>query len=317
MAPGVTTQLISAEPQRIGAKHKTVPSRRPLVDLYLFCEFRNVFSVHHQSRDTSVCLSISPPFRRGMHKNDDDDNVVDPGQYIIKTISSGKVTFHSTTFYPIYLIITMVNPLLVPLALFAATATTRTGRRFVGCRMLTTRLQAGVGGVPSSSSSSTSSSITLSPLLSPSTGSELSLEEIQQQLKHKRVALYFSAGWCPMCTSLEPALIQFREAAAQSGKPIELVYVSSDRSATDQMKRAAKLNMLSIPFDQTGEYKKKFQVWAGSESLQFGIMGRRRSGVPALVVLDKDGTEMAFVAAESQGVKALGTWPMDNEKGIW
>ena len=54
-----------------------------------------------------------------------------------------------------------------------------------------------------------------------------------------------------------------------------------------------------IPLDRAGIYKKSFGVWAGSEAFTFGF-GGRRSGVPALVVLDpSDGTEMAFIAAES------------------
>ena len=44
----------------------------------------------------------------------------------------------------------------------------------------------------------------------------------------------------------------------------------------------------------------------------------RRSGVPALVVLEaKEGKELAFLAAEAEGVKALGSWPMDDESGLW
>jgi len=146
----------------------------------------------------------------------------------------------------------------------------------------------------------------------------LSPEKLQAKLQDKRVALYFSAGWCPMCTSFEPALQEFRQAAAESDKPMEFIYVSSDRSESDALKRAAQMNMMSIQFDQTADYKKKFKIWAGSEALKFGFLGRR-SGVPALVVLDnKKGDELAFLAAESQGVNALGNWPLDDEtNGIW
>ena len=146
----------------------------------------------------------------------------------------------------------------------------------------------------------------------------LSSEELQAKLQGKRVALYFSAGWCPMCTSFEPALQQFKQAAAESEQPMEFIYVSSDRSESDALKRAAQMGMMSVPFDQTADYKKKYKIWAGSESIKFGFLGRR-SGVPALVVLDnKEGDELAFLATESQGVNALGNWPLDDEaNGIW
>ena len=52
--------------------------------------------------------------------------------------------------------------------------------------------------------------------------------------KGKRVGLYFAAGWCPMCTSFEPSLLEFRAAAAsgESGaSPVALVLVSSDGNA--------------------------------------------------------------------------------------
>ena len=46
---------------------------------------------------------------------------------------------------------------------------------------------------------------------------------------------------------------------------------------------------------------------------------RRRSAVwlPALVVLGSDGEELAFVPAESQGVRALQEWPLDDARGVW
>jgi hypothetical protein len=118
-----------------------------------------------------------------------------------------------------------------------------------------------------------------------------------------------------MCTSFEPALLQFQEASNQSGKPVQFIYVGSDRSEDQQSKRAQSLQMMSVPFDQTAELKQSLKVWAGSESMKFGF--GRRSGVPAIVVLDHEGKELAFVAAESQGIKALQAWPMDDDEGVW
>ena len=152
------------------------------------------------------------------------------------------------------------------------------------------------------------------PLIDPLTGEET--KDLNDRLQGKRVAFYFAAGWCPMCTSFEPAMNSFLQSASDTGKPIELIYVSSDKNEETSMKRAAYLDMLTVPFGQvTADLKIKYNIWAGSESFQFGF--GRRSGVPALVVLDKDGNELSFLAAESQGPKALETWPLDDENGIW
>lgn len=153
------------------------------------------------------------------------------------------------------------------------------------------------------------------PSLLDASGTEITPIVRNEKLQNKRLALYFAAGWCPMCTSFEPALLQFRQAAEDSGNPIELIYVSSDRSEAEQAQRAGGMDMWSVPFHQTKEIKQKYKVWAGAEVLKLGL--GRRSGVPALVVLDNSGEEMAFVAAESQGVRALETWPLDEERGIW
>mmetsp|Transcript_24646 Transcript_24646/g.68049 ORF Transcript_24646/g.68049 Transcript_24646/m.68049 type:complete len:205 (+) Transcript_24646:242-856(+) len=154
----------------------------------------------------------------------------------------------------------------------------------------------------------------LPPLSDTESDGLVSGDALRDRLAGKRVALYFSAGWCPMCTSFEPALNSFREAASDSGKPVELVYVPSDRSDDDALKRAAALGMMTLTKDQAADCKKRFNIWAGSESLAFGF--GRRSGVPALVVLDdQTGDEMAFLPAEARGTSALGDWPLD--EGVW
>ena len=146
-------------------------------------------------------------------------------------------------------------------------------------------------------------------------GEALSPEAAHASCEGKRVALYFSAGWCPMCTRFEPSLQQFRKACDDSGKPVQIIYVPSDRSSADAKSRAAGMGVLQVPFEAADEYKKQFKVWAGAESMKLGL--GRRSGVPALVVLDGDGKELGFVAAEAQGAGALQSWPLDDERGIW
>lgn len=132
----------------------------------------------------------------------------------------------------------------------------------------------------------------------------------------KRVGLYFSAGWCPMCTRFEPSLLQFREAtrsADASATPIELVLVSSDGSAEAAASRAKSLGLPAVDYAMTAELKRKFRVWSGRERPEFG--DGRRAGVPAIVVLGPEGLEeLQFLNAESDGAKCLGDW---KDEGMW
>uniref|UniRef100_A0A7S2DDS9 Thioredoxin domain-containing protein n=1 Tax=Haptolina brevifila TaxID=156173 RepID=A0A7S2DDS9_9EUKA len=130
----------------------------------------------------------------------------------------------------------------------------------------------------------------------------------------KRVALYFAAGWCPMCLTFETALAKYRADADAKGLPIECIMVSSDRSASAASDRAAALDMVQVVYEGSFReaLKRHFQVWAGSEAMQLGF--GRRSGVPALVVLSKEGEEVAFLDAERNGAAALEMWP---KSGTW
>mmetsp|Transcript_15230 Transcript_15230/g.21225 ORF Transcript_15230/g.21225 Transcript_15230/m.21225 type:complete len:219 (+) Transcript_15230:138-794(+) len=157
-----------------------------------------------------------------------------------------------------------------------------------------------------------------SSALQDADGNEMSSDEVKERLANSRVALYFAAGWCPMCTNFEPSLLKFRQAALDSGKgPLEIIYVSSDRNEESQKQRVKQMNMMNVKFDGgVDELKEHYKIWAGSESMKFGFLGRR-SGVPALVVLDKNGEELTFLPAEAQGASALGSWPLDDPNGIW
>lgn len=120
-----------------------------------------------------------------------------------------------------------------------------------------------------------------------------------------------------MCTSFEPSLLQFRDAAQDSDKPLEIIYIPSDRTEADAKKRAAAMGMMSVPVGEDADaIKKQYKIWSGAESMKLG--SGRRSGVPALVVLDgKEGKEMTFLKAEAEGVKALSSWPLDDADGMW
>lgn len=52
-------------------------------------------------------------------------------------------------------------------------------------------------------------------------------------LKGKVIALYFSAQWCPPCRAFTPNLRKFYETLKADNQPIEIVFVSFDRSEKD------------------------------------------------------------------------------------
>ena len=119
-----------------------------------------------------------------------------------------------------------------------------------------------------------------------------------------------------MCTRFEPSLMKFQSAAASSGKNVEIIYVPSDRSEDAVIKRTTEMKMMSVPFgEKADEIKTKYKIWSGSECGKLGT--DRRSGVPALVVLSKNGGELAFLDAESRGAGALGSWPLEDDGCVW
>ena len=155
------------------------------------------------------------------------------------------------------------------------------------------------------------------PILNQSDGSAINSDKLSDIFKGKRVALYFAAGWCPMCTRFEPSLMKFQSAAASNGKDVEIIYVPSDRSLDAVIKRTKEMKMMSVPFgEKADEIKTKYKIWSGSECGKLGT--DRRSGVPALVVLEsKNGGELAFLDAESRGAGALGSWPLEDDGCVW
>merc|ERR1712141_736471 len=88
------------------------------------------------------------------------------------------------------------------------------------------------------------------------------------------VACYFSAHWCPPCRQFTPMLKDFYEEA----EGIEIVFVSSDRSAED---------MTSYMKESHGDWMAVEHNSAVANNLKqkYGV-----SGIPCLVVCKKDGT---------------------------
>ncbi|KAH7970811.1 hypothetical protein HPB49_015809 [Dermacentor silvarum] len=98
-------------------------------------------------------------------------------------------------------------------------------------------------------------------------------------LRFKRlICLYFAAQWCPPCLTFTPILADAYREAKNQGLPIEVVYVSSDRSE-DEMNaflNSTDENWPALPY---------------GDKLQFALKARYKiAGIPALVVLRADGS---------------------------
>jgi nucleoredoxin len=159
------------------------------------------------------------------------------------------------------------------------------------------------------------------------------VQEIATLVQGRRVALYFAAGWCPMCREFEFMLPQYTKALQESAQPIQFIYVSSDATLEFQVDRMSKLNMPLGVVTPTlvHSLKAHYGIWAGREAAAFvppntttntttPIMiqpRQRRSGVPALIVLDTQGTELAFLNVEAETIAAMADWPLDDPRGIF
>ena len=94
------------------------------------------------------------------------------------------------------------------------------------------------------------------------------------KLGDKLIGLYFSASWCPPCKQFTPILIKLRD---DNQADLEVVFISSDRSAEDQMKymKDYKMSFLAVPLgaEQTKKLQSKFNI----------------RGIPSLIILDSSG----------------------------
>jgi nucleoredoxin len=97
-------------------------------------------------------------------------------------------------------------------------------------------------------------------------------------LNGKYVLFYFSAHWCPPCRGFTPSLATFYENFKTNGNiPFEIVFVSSDKDQGTFDEYYGTMPWAALPFaarDLKATLSSKFKV----------------SGIPTLVVLDKDGS---------------------------
>merc|ERR1711920_260919 len=101
-------------------------------------------------------------------------------------------------------------------------------------------------------------------------------------------------GWCPACKVFLPSLFTLYEEAKDNDKPMEVIYVSSDKSAEQKDKYMEKHgSWLSIPYennDARALLKKKYGCFAGAEAGDFPGT-ERRAGIPSIVIIGPNGEE--------------------------
>ncbi|EKX45721.1 hypothetical protein GUITHDRAFT_108595 [Guillardia theta CCMP2712] len=140
---------------------------------------------------------------------------------------------------------------------------------------------------------------------------------LEDAAKGRTVGLYFAGEWCPMCRSFTPKLKEFFNEKAQDkqtgNQRATIVFVSSDfsKEAADSHFRNQG-NWLYLDYDSPlrQQLKQKFRIWGGMESSSLGF--DRRSGIPGMVVIGRDGNEITYMNTESKGVKALEAWNLDS-----
>ena len=121
-------------------------------------------------------------------------------------------------------------------------------------------------------------------------------------LKGKVVALYFSAHWCPPCRFFTPKLAAAYEMANEDNHRFEVIFVSSDDSAAEQAQYMKEMHgdWLRVPFGEAcSNLKQKYGCFGRKEQPRWPS-ATRRNGIPALVVIGPDGSELEF-----DGVGAL------------
>jgi len=114
----------------------------------------------------------------------------------------------------------------------------------------------------------------LTNLLGEKLQSSTGIVDTASALQSKKVVgLYFSAHWCPPCRGFTPKLAEVYKGLKESGKSIEIVFVSSDKDEGSFNEYFAEQPWLALPYaarDKKQALSKKYKV----------------NGIPTLVLLD-------------------------------
>ena len=117
----------------------------------------------------------------------------------------------------------------------------------------------------------------------------------------KFIGIYFSAHWCGPCRAFTPQLVKFYEKCHSNKKsPLEIVFVSLDRSAEDMSEYMKGENMpwLAIPYDDRERSSALRSIY-------------QANGIPRLVIVDNKGNVVSNEArwdVSILGEKAIKAW---------
>jgi len=97
-------------------------------------------------------------------------------------------------------------------------------------------------------------------------------------LQGKTVLVYFSAHWCPPCRRFTPELVKVYDEWKRQDKPVELVFVSSDRDEAAMRGYMTEMGMkwLAVPYADRGRMDALSRRW-------------NVRGIPTLVAVSPDG----------------------------
>ena len=119
-------------------------------------------------------------------------------------------------------------------------------------------------------------------------------------LEGKTVLVYFSAHWCPPCRRFTPELVKVYDEWKAQGKPVELVFVSSDQDA-EAMKgymTEMKMKWLAVPFEDRARAEALAKRWSVR-------------GIPSLAVVSPEGvtlTQNGVAEVYEKKAAALDAW---------
>ncbi len=111
------------------------------------------------------------------------------------------------------------------------------------------------------------------------------------------IGFYFSAHWCPPCRTFTPLLVECYEKWENEEKPIEIIFISSDKDQSEFDDYFKSMPWLAIPYN--ADVSKNIRSHLAI------------SGIPTLIIMDKNGNIIdgdADSTVQSLTVSAIDKW---------